>query len=638
MTPDQFWISEDGRITSIRELETPDHYELTVTFKLRDAAEIELAKSIRPHLQFSERSTLARVGIEILAPKPPRINKDRLILTCKSFVYDRSFPCMRFFKDLIKIGTAAGRLFYAPESQKLTATEVWDAHEKNKIKLPNTTSIDKSGLVYLTPHKVKYTMPQTMGKKEHENVIQGFFPRAYLDKAQVREDIDVVSIPPKAGLLSSCSLYLKEHYVVLNRGEGNFGLHSAAVLLDPIKTCGSNIVLEIYNSSEEIVINPLVSIEVYHAPKLSSTDKESTKKKNQVFFEKLDVAYEALDKRPDIHHARIRPTTEISVSGQSARTPNQSILIESGNDIQTEIEKITDHGHFGYRTLNQAIRKGNDKADTLVIDHFPSLTEHIEILAHIRKLNIRQLVFRKAATFQDFFLSSDSHSRLETYEQLGLKVYWYNPLLNGLYRHVYKNNHGFFIKEELVAQFMGCTILAFYGSSLEMSQEQEDSITKLVTRMSSFFGPNVGILTGGGDGVMGLATDVARNNKCMTGAAFLELEAQPPKVGVDFFNTFQEQGRHNRQKWFQVADFCIFNMGGVGTLEEIGIELCNLKLGIRPRSPFVFFHDTYWSSLDDQLQKMIDGQRMPKWMEDYILFSGDPDEIIAFYKKTLQIL
>jgi predicted Rossmann-fold nucleotide-binding protein len=76
--------------------------------------------------------------------------------------------------------------------------------------------------------------------------------------------------------------------------------------------------------------------------------------------------------------------------------------------------------------------------------------------------------------------------------------------------------------------------------------------------------------------------------------AFLELEAQPPELGVDFFNTFQESSRHFRQKWFEAADFCVFNVGGVGTLEEVGIEMCNLKLGIRPRVPYVFFNARFW--------------------------------------------
>ena len=117
-----------------------------------------------------------------------------------------------------------------------------------------------------------------------------------------------------------------------------------------------------------------------------------------------------------------------------------------------------------------------------------------------------------------------------------------------------------------------------------------------------------------------------------------ELEAQPPELGVDFFNTFQDTARHNRQKWFEIADFCIFNVGGVGTLEEVGIELCNLKLGIRPRVPYVFFNAKFWGDLRRQLKTMIQSRRAPAWMADYILFTDDPDEVVAFYRKKLQVL
>jgi len=137
---------------------------------------------------------------------------------------------------------------------------------------------------------------------------------------------------------------------------------------------------------------------------------------------------------------------------------------------------------------------------------------------------------------------------------------------------------------------------------------------------------------------MRLAADQARSKGALTGACFLELEAQPPELGVDFFNTFQESSRHFRQKWFEVADFCIFNVGGVGTLEEIGIELCNLKLGIRPRVPYVFFNSKYWADLRRQVREMIRSGRAPAWIEDYILFADNPADVVAFYRKKLQVL
>ena len=73
-------------------------------------------------------------------------------------------------------------------------------------------------------------------------------------------------------------------------------------------------------------------------------------------------------------------------------------------------------------------------------------------------------------------------------------------------------------------------------------------------------------------------------------------------------------------------------------LEEIGIEMCNLKLGIRPRVPYVFFNARFWGDLRKQISEMIRTRRAPAWIADYILFTDDPDEVVSFYRKKLQVL
>jgi predicted Rossmann-fold nucleotide-binding protein len=274
----------------------------------------------------------------------------------------------------------------------------------------------------------------------------------------------------------------------------------------------------------------------------------------------------------------------------------------------------------------------------LVVDCFPSILEHVEILTRLQRVKLKRIIFRRASRMNAFFLSADAHSRLDTYHQLGIDVHWYCEPLKELFVHTYKRDRGFFVRDEQLKRFQASTILAFYGSAYSLDGNTTKAIEDLVVRMTGFFGTNVGILTGGGGGVMGLATAAAGERGCLTGASFLELEAQPPNFGVDFFNSFQETSRHNRQKWFEVADFCIFSMGGVGTLEEIGIEMCNLKLGIRPRTPYVFFHDTFYQDLKSQFDEMIRTRRAPAWMADYVLFSGKADEVLEFYRKTLQIL
>ena len=87
------------------------------------------------------------------------------------------------------------------------------------------------------------------------------------------------------------------------------------------------------------------------------------------------------------------------------------------------------------------------------------------------------------------------------------------------------------------------------------------------------------------------ANTLARSRGILSGANFLDITDQSMTTDVDFCQVFQAKCRHSRQKWFEIASFPIFNVGGIGTLEEIGITLCNMKLSILEPGPHrVFRH------------------------------------------------
>jgi predicted Rossmann-fold nucleotide-binding protein len=639
MTPDQFWTSQDGQILAVRSKDERT-VALTLAFWPRHPAEFEFMQSQIAQLRFTERSTLARIGIEMLGEGDLRIEKGRLLLDADAYLFDESFPHAAYWKKLLRLGAPVGRLYFAPATAKLTTAEIWDAIKENRIKLPNTISIDRLGRVFITPHQVYYTINPRLPRSAFERLVNGDAGRSFLDKVQLRHDMSPLTILPRAGLLTSCSLYLKEHYVVLNQGEGNFGIHTSAVLLDPIKTFGTNVMLEIYNQGDQPVVNPLVSVEVFKAPTQMDYESRGLAKKRTRIYSTASDLFKAIDAHPPTEAAgSSKPKVKLTVKGQSATEENLSLLVNASQfaDLKAKNIKPEDLPR-GHRTLIQALDTAPEDADTLLIDFFPNLLEYIELLSRSSHLKLRRLIFRKPSRSHGFFLSAPAHARLDTFEAMGLQVYWLNDAMNDLYLHSYKKGHGFFIREELVKRFNEATILAFYGSAVGLDDEQTKRISGLIDKLSTFIGSNVGVLTGGGGGVMRLATDQARSKGALTGACFLELEAQPPELGVDFFNTFQENSRHFRQKWFEAADFCIFNVGGVGTLEEIGIEMCNLKLGIRPRVPYVFFDSEFFKDLRRQIKHMIATKRAPAWLNDYILFSDNPDEVLAFYRRVLQVL
>ncbi len=637
MKSDQFWTSQDGQILTIRPTKGEKTVALTLAFWPRNPAEFSFLKTHLPELRFTERSSLARIGIEMILQGPPTVDGNRLVLEVEAFIYDSSFPNASYWKKLLRPGTPAGRLFFAPAGAKLSSTEIWAAVQDNLLKLPNTISIDSQGRVFFTPHPVSYSLNPRLQRLNFEHIVSGYAGRAFIDKVQVRHDADTLTIPPQTGILTSCSMYLKEHYVVLNPGEGNFGLHTSAILLDPIKTFGTNIMLEIYNTGGHPVVNPMVSVEVFRAPPYADPEARTLTKKRQRLLGTAQDVFRCLDDNPARDTGEAHPRARITVRGQSSTLENRTIVVRAGDD---DLRKLLEAEAcpLGSRTLIQALDAAPADADTLIVDFFPDLLEHMELITRLGDVKLKRIIFRRASRTHGYFLSSNAHARLDTFHSIGMQVYWYDEVTNDLYLHTYKRDHGFFVREETARKFQEATILAFYGSAVGLDEADTKRISSLVDKLMTFMGSNLGVLTGGGGGVMRLATDQARGKGALTGACFLELEAQPPELGVDFFNTFQENSRHFRQKWFEAADFCIFNVGGVGTLEEIGIELCNLKLGIRPRVPYVFFNARFWGDLRNQVREMIRTHRAPAWMEDYILFTDDPDEVVAFYRKKLQVL
>ena len=203
MPPEYFWFSTDGQILAVKSKDAGT-LSLVLAFWPRHPAELEFIRARLADIQFTERSTLARIGIEMISSGVPTVDHNRLLFETDAFLFDPSFPNAAYWKKLLRPGTPVGRLFYAPESAKLSTNEIWEAVKENRLKLPNTISIDRLGRVFLTPHKVRYTLNPRLQRSEFERLINGDAGRGYLDKVQVRQDVDILSVPPRSGVLTSC--------------------------------------------------------------------------------------------------------------------------------------------------------------------------------------------------------------------------------------------------------------------------------------------------------------------------------------------------------------------------------------------------------------------------------------------------
>jgi predicted Rossmann-fold nucleotide-binding protein len=137
------------------------------------------------------------------------------------------------------------------------------------------------------------------------------------------------------------------------------------------------------------------------------------------------------------------------------------------------------------------------------------------------------------------------------------------------------------------------------------------------------------------------ANTLARERGILSGANFLDITDQSLTTDVDFCQVFQSTCRHSRQKWFEIASFPIFNVGGLGSLEELGITLCNMKLSLLEPVPVILF-DTegqgeFWDGARAQIREMVRKGRAPAWVADSIVATGDPQTVIRTYRERLQL-
>jgi predicted Rossmann-fold nucleotide-binding protein len=283
----------------------------------------------------------------------------------------------------------------------------------------------------------------------------------------------------------------------------------------------------------------------------------------------------------------------------------------------------------------------NDNPAVLAMKYFPNLLEHRDIINLVCDGKIDALYFFEPSCEHGPFLSQSDHNRLQEYHAFGLKVYWVSNLNGRLMVHTMRDGKGYFVAPERLADFHKAMLFAFYGSNQQLSVDGAARLGRLLDALRDFWGKSIGIVTGGGSGVMELANTLARERGILSGANFLDITDQSLVTDVDFCQVFQATCRHSRQKWFEIASFPIFNVGGLGSLEELGITLCNMKLSILDPVPVILF-DTegdgrFWKGIEAQIREMIRHSRAPSWIADYLVITDDPAVVIDVYRNRLQL-
>ncbi|MEJ2039207.1 MAG: LOG family protein [Desulfosarcinaceae bacterium] len=627
-----------------------------ITFRSAFGLSTHLIERLRhqpAHIVFSERSRIARLGIQITSEPvcADQLQGDQLIVTQTASAVIPGYPGLNQLNPYFDQGLPVGRLVFCDPDALLTSEEVMAAIERAELKLPASTAISSDGSIVIVPHKMVCSLREDLDKEIFGRILLREDGREMLNRYQIRSAVRNLVVPPGEGVITTCSMYLNEHYVVLQSGFA-LGRNLPATVLDPIKTRGIRIYLEIINGTPHTIVNPMISARIYGAPRDKRIERRKSPARNhsRLPVKKLRDLEKRLDSEPPGTCNFIqKPAAVVTSTSQSLQKIPIFTNGPPGDCEVSEARCSTARHDFTVRSLcphdyatsrlQEALAVKNPAI--LVLKFFPNLVEHRDVINLAAEGRIESLYFFEASVDHGPFLSQEDHSRLQEYHAFGIDVYWLCSLNNRLMKHTMRDGKGYFVVHERLADFHKSMLFAFYGSTLALSPAGEDRLGRLMDALVGFWGKNIGIVTGGGSGVMEVANTLARQRGILSGANFLDITDQAMTTDVDFCQVFQATCRHSRQKWFEIASFPIFNVGGLGTLEELGITLCNMKLSIMEQVPIVLF-DTegdrgFWDGMHRQISDMVHQHRAPAWIADHIVITDDPEVVAAVYRQRLQL-
>lgn len=641
--------SGDGRIVKVLS-DSGDRITFQSAFGLSPHM-IQRLKEHPEHIVFSERSRIARLGVQITCDPPSidHLDGDRLMLTQTASAAITGYPGLDRLGMFFDEGLPVGRMVFCDPDALLSSEEVMAAVDRAELKLPASAAISSDGSIVITPHRVVCSLREDIDEETFGRILLREEGREMLNRYQLRTKVPHLVIPPGEGVITTCSMYLNEHYVVLQSGF-SLGRNLPATVLDPIKTRGIRIYLEIINGTRHTIVNPLISARVYGVPSKRAVER---RKKSIYSHERLrddeltDLQTQLQTRLKQTCHfidrsvALVDPSRGLEGVAFFTNGPEEPCP-QSKARCSTARDDFTPRSRCFHRYATSRI-KPEDGAPpaVLVLKYFPNLMEHRDIINLVAQEKVRALYFFEASCEFGPFLSQEDHSRLQEYHAFGVDVFWICSLNQRLMIHTMRDGKGYFVAVDRLADFHKSMLFAFYGSTLPLSETGADRLGRLMDALVSFWGRSIGIVTGGGSGVMEAANTMARRRGILSGANFLDITDQAMTTDVDFCQVFQGTCRHSRQKWFEIASFPIFNVGGLGTLEELGITLCNMKLSIMEQVPIILF-DTegerdFWHSMRRQIATMVEYHRAPAWINDHLVITDDPDIVIKAYRKQLQL-
>lgn len=520
--------------------------------------------------------------------------------------------------EALKNPLKIGRVLFLGDVEVLSSSEIHEAVKKKLLKFPESTMIDDDGIVRIpvTPN-FQHKLSHYIDKEENTKSVLSHGRNALVPFLTTRTSTNSPILKPQDFFLTGSRFSLGPFdalvtgvYVGGKREKGI--IHLPARYLDGGRTNGTSPQWELFynlETGEKVETNKIsVGVKILKNEKYEPMFTGFSPEKREAVLDHGMVLSDllGLDKVP--LEQRIDPLGN-NIWG-IIKTPNGETVIPFEETMEGQSIAITEELRSGkrvipdgeedfYETYKESLAH---KGRILETECLPSVRDLHKLADDLRVgvFKFRGLLPDKGF-FQEnpekntsnFYLDALTYQTIFDLSNKGIEFIW--EIGDDDIRVFH---HGFWCKVEEKERFDNTNVIfAEYGSHVEGFDDLfgEEMMAGNAEIIDIFGKERTGFTHGKGPGFMALADLVARMKGALSIGIGIGLEklkqgtSFAPQVLLDFLNEDQST-RQNIME--ELALFSSFNMGGIGTFEELGNTLCNTKLLKKTPVPIVMVDKT----------------------------------------------
>ncbi|MFA5842153.1 MAG: hypothetical protein WC882_00520 [Candidatus Gracilibacteria bacterium] len=533
-----------------------------------------------------------------------------------------------------------GRALMAQPETHLDRSQVEEAIQTGGVLLTEKTTIAKDGTLEIPLEDLYYVLnPRALTDERIQRILD-------LGKQAISSDLQVISerknfpktLKPREFAVGAVRIALGPYLAVIESADNHQGAFQLATrVLDGIRTTGIDVPREValFNRTNSSLETRGLKIRVKLYPADESTKETSGKVMNSrtlrdgVHF--MDILtgeegelFSLMERISFFYDSKKSQSILIGRAGCGEVAWTQQSSFQEGNMVTTAKELASTPKPQGIKRgqgVPHVIQPWVDRLKWVGRDQHERVmmisgglpdTETLEKLWNegvgvfvFRDLRIPEGAFDpqgEPSGKPDIYFDSALWTHLKKLEERGARFFMTYPEMPDHFSkeegatipaHVRIFHRGLWVQpEEVEALEKVDTVIAMYGSNVEeLDETLRPQVDQFMKNMKELFGENLAVTHGKGPGLMAIADKVAELLGIPRIGIGIQVENRGqlpnyrPQAMVDFLPGYRLV---RQQAMDDLATFRVFNVGGVGTLEEIGITLCSQKLANHLITPLIF--------------------------------------------------